>query len=253
MDKNLEKRFWEIDFLRGVAIVMMIVFHFLFDLSYLGGYEVNIYSGFWWAFARVTATVFILLVGISLTLSYSRAIQKRTGKLGRKYFKRGLKIFFWGLIISVITWIFLRVGFIVFGVLHLIGVSIILAYPLIKYRHRNLILGIIFIIIGLCLGGLTFDFYWLFWLGFMPRNFYTLDYFPIFPWFGVILIGIFLGNYMYKNYKRRFKFPEFSDSSFTRPICFLGRNSLLIYLIHQPILITLLYFLGAVDVGLFLF
>lgn len=252
MDKDLEKRFWEIDFLRGVAIVMMIIFHFLFDLSYLGGYAVNVYSGFWWVFARVTATIFLLLVGISLTLSYSRAIQKRTGKLGRKYLKRGLKIFSWGLIISAITWVFLRGGFVVFGVLHLIGVSIILAYPLIKYRHRNLILGIIFIIIGLYLANFFFDFYWLVWLGFMPRVFYTLDYFPLLPWFGVILIGIFIGNSLYKNYKRGFRLRDFSGSPVTRLFCFLGRHSLLIYLIHQPILIAVLYLFGVVDVGFLL-
>lgn len=253
MDKNLEKRFWEIDFLRGIAIIMMIVFHFLFDLSYFGSYAVNVYSGFWWAFARATATVFILLVGISLTLSYSRAIQKKTGKLGRKYLNRGLKIFAWGLIITVITWVFLSWGFIVFGILHLIGISIILAYPFIKHRYRNLLLGIIFISIGLYLGNFIFDFGWLFWLGFMPQNFYTLDYFPLFPWFGVSLIGIFLGNSLYKNYKRRFRFPELSDSPFIKLFCFLGRHSLLIYLIHQPILIALLYLLGVADIGLLFF
>jgi len=253
MDKNLDKRFWEIDFLRGLAIVMMIIFHFFYDLNYFGGYTFNLHSGFWWGFARATATIFIILVGISLTLSYSRAMQKRTGKLGRKYLKRGLKIFSWGLIITVITWVFLRGGFIVFGVLHLIGISIILAYPFIKHRYRNLLLGIIFIIIGLYLGSFFFDFYWLFWLGLMPGGFYTLDYFPIFPWFGVVLVGLFLGNSLYQNYKRRFRLRDLSGSPLMRLFCFLGKHSLLIYLIHQPILIILLYLFGVADVGFLLF
>jgi len=82
MAKNLEKRFWEIDFLRGLAIIMMILFHLLYDLNYFGEYNLNLHSGFWWYFARMTATIFILLVGISLTLSFSRA--KKIQNAGKK-------------------------------------------------------------------------------------------------------------------------------------------------------------------------
>lgn len=248
--KGLNKRFWEIDFLRGIAVIMMIIFHFLFDIAWFGGYGPNVYSGFWWVFARATATIFMLLVGISLTLSYSRAAQKRVAGFS-KYLKRGIKIFVWGLIITAITWIFLPHAFIIFGILHLIGVSIILAYPLIKHRYRSLILGIIFIATGIYLTAMTFDFWWLVWMGFIPQGLYTLDYFPLFPWFGVVLIGLFLGNSLYKNYNRKFSLPDFSDSRFARPFCFLGRHSLLIYLIHQPILVIILYAFGVVNSGVF--
>jgi uncharacterized membrane protein len=252
MDRDLGKRFWEIDFLRGIAIVMMIVFHFLYDLNFFGVYPVDVYSGFWWLFARVTAAVFLLLVGISLTLSYSRALQEGRRRLWSKYLRRGLKIFCLGLAITAITWLFLGAGFIVFGVLHLIGVSVILAYPLVRHRYRNLLLGIIFIIAGLFLWNFVFESGWLLWLGFMPRGFYTLDYFPLFPWFGVVLIGLFLGNSLYRNYKRRFGFPDKPGSVLAKPVCFLGRHSLLVYFLHQPVLIALLYLLGAGDFGILL-
>jgi len=250
MDKNLEKRFWEIDFLRGLAIIMMIIYHFLYDLNYFGNYNFDLSSGFWLYFARTTATIFILLVGISLTLSFSRTkIQKPKINLYLKYLKRGLKIFSWGLIVTLMTWIFLREEFVIFGILHFIGISIILAYPFLKLRYWNLLIGIICIVFGMYLKNFTFDFSWLMWLGLRPHYLYTVDYFPIFPWFGIILIGLFFGNLLYPHYKRKFKLSNFSDFSFTKLFCFLGKHSLLIYLVHEPILIILLYLLGFVSLS----
>ena len=120
-----------------------------------------------------------------------------------KYLQRGLKIFGLGLIITLATWIWPGEGFIVFGALHCIGISIILAYPFLRFRYQNLLLGIILISIGIILKNFTFDFYWLLWLGFTPSTFYTVDYFPLLPWLGVVLIGIFVGNIIYPNFKRR--------------------------------------------------
>lgn len=241
MTKILKQRFWEIDFLRGVAIIMMITFHFFYDLNYFGLHRINLSSGFWWIFARMIAATFILLVGVSLTISYSRVKKLKAKKIFKKYFFRGLKIFSYGLLVTLATWIFLKKGFIIFGILHFIGISIILAYPFLKFRFRNLLLGIIFILIGIYIGNFYLNSYWLIWLGLTPHYFYTVDYFPIFPWFGVILIGLFLGNMLYPNGKRRLKIPDFSKFSLTKPFCFLGRNALVIYFIHQPILIIFLY------------
>lgn len=254
MNEHLEKRFWEIDFLRGLAVTMMIVFHLLYDLTYFGGYNLNLHSGFWLYFARATATIFIFLVGVSLTLSFSRSekIQNLRQKLYLKYLKRGLRIFSWGLIITILTWIFLRDGFVLFGILHLIGISIILAYPFLKLRYWNLLLGIAFISLGIYLKNFTSGFLWLVCLGFMSDHFYTVDYFPIFPWFGVVLIGVFFGNLLYPDYTRKFNLYDLSNFNFMGLFCLLGRHSLIIYLIHQPILIILLYLLGIVDIGLFM-
>jgi uncharacterized membrane protein len=137
-------------------------------------------------------------------------------------------------------------GFILFGVLHFVGVSIVLAYPFLRLRTFNLFAGSIFILIGIYLQGLTFNFPWLLWLGFVPYNFYTLDYFPIFPWFGLVLIGIFLGNKFYQDGKRGFKLPDLSGSFIVDLLGTLGRNSLAIYLVHQPIIVATLFLLGIV-------
>jgi uncharacterized membrane protein len=251
MERSLNERFWEIDSLRGLAIIMMITYHFIFDLTFFGIYSFDVNSGFLWFFARVTAFTFIFLMGVSLTLSSSRA--KITGKriLFKKYLKRGLKIFSLGLLITLATWIFIPQGFIIFGVLHFIGLSIILAYPFLKHKYLNLFLGISFIIMGIYLGNFTFDFSWLVWLGFIPNTLQTVDYFPILPWFGVVLIGLFFGRILYKNYNRQFKIPDLSKKYFIKTFSYLGRNSLIIYLIHQPILIIILYLFGVVNINSF--
>jgi len=251
MTRNRYERFWEIDSLRGIAILMMIAFHVLFDLSYVGASNFNVHAGFWLYLARATATIFLLLVGISLTLSYSRAlhVKEPEQKLYRKYLTRGSTIFAWGLVITVLTWIFLREGFVVWGILHLIGISIIVAYPLLKFRYGNLVLGISFMALGLFLKNVTVTMPWFLWLGLTPQHFYSVDYFPILPWFGVVLIGVFLGNTLYTNYTRNFKLRDLSQVKGIRLLNFLGRHSLFIYLIHQPILITVLYLLNWIHIG----
>ena len=252
MNVNLNQRFWEIDFLRGIAIIMMVTFHLIFDLYYFGVYNFDVHSGFLWWFARVTASIFILLVGVSLSLSYSRSVlsKKYVNKsLFYKYLKRGLRIFGYGLIITAVTWLVIGQGFIIFGILHFVGIAIILEYPFYKRKYTNLILGLFFIAAGIYLMNFNFNFYELLWLGFTPNNFYTLDYFPLLPWLGVVSFGIFLGNILYKNYTRQFNIPELSNKFVIRILNILGRHSLLIYFVHQPILLIGLYLLGYLNIN----
>lgn len=228
---------------------MMIIFHLIYDLNYFDVFNLLPHSNFWVYFARATASIFILIAGISLTLSYSRTkkIRNVRYKIFMKYFKRGLKIFSWGLILTLVTCIFIKERFIIFGILHFIGISIILAYPFLQLRYWNLIIGSIIISAGIYLKGVTVDFDWFIWVGLTPDNFSTLDFFPVFPWFGVLLFGVFLGNILYPDYKRRFYLGDLTYFTFVRSFCFLGRYSLLIYLIHQPVLIMLLYIFNGIS------
>ncbi len=235
------ERFWEIDSIRGVALLGMLLSNLLTDLSYFQFLEIDISSGFWWWFARIVAGTFIFLVGVSLTLSYSRSKQTEEQQL-LKYVKRGLKIFSWGLAITLITWIFIPKDFVIFGVLHLIGAAIIISYPFINKKLSNLIYGVFIILFGLWLTTFTFDFNFLLWLGFIPANFHTVDYFPLLPWFGVVLIGIYFGNRFYENHKRKFAVPNWENSLLVKGLSFFGKHSLKIYLIHQPIILTILSF-----------
>lgn len=249
--ENFSKRFWEIDVLRGIAIIMMVLYHLSYDLYFLGDFPIKIYSLSWTLFQRTTASLFLLLVGISLTISYSKLKSKYQKKeLFIRNLKRGIKILAWGAVITIFTFIFLTNGVIIFGILHLIGVSIIISFPLLEYKYKNLVLGLIVILIGIYLSNFTFDTTYLLWLGFEPNSFFSFDYFPILPWYGVVLIGIFLGNLVYPESKRRFSIPDFSGNIISRGLSFLGKHSLKIYLIHQPLIILILYALGFANLSI---
>jgi uncharacterized membrane protein len=242
-------RLWEIDALRGVAIIMMVIFHLMWDLWFfriLPG--VVLYAGFWKYFQRTTAILFLLLVGVSLTVSYRRA-RERGGEnksLWPKFLVRGLRILGWGMVITLVVWV-AGVGYIHFGILHLIGVSIILAYPLLAYRWLNLGLWAIFFVAGGRIQTVQVDFPWLIWLGLHPPGYAPADYFPLIPWLGVVLLGVFLGNTFYGQHGRLIPLPDWSGAPPIRLLQFLGRYSLTIYLIHQPILLAILFALGLIQ------
>lgn len=234
----MEKRFWEIDFLRGIAIIMMIIFHFLWNLNYFYKFNIILSSGFWKIFQITAACLFLFLVGISLTISNIKKNVKY-----KKYLKSGLKIFSFGLIITLVTIFIFPNSFVIFGILHLIGISIIISYIFRKFKYVNLILGISFIIIGNILKNYVVNFNWLIFLGLRPNIFSSVDYFPIFPWFGMILIGLFFGKILYSTNKRNFKLKNLSENPIIKVLCFLGKKSLIIYLLHQIVLYGIFFIL----------
>ncbi len=224
----------------------MIAYHVLFDLVYFGFTSTDLNALPVLVFLYPIGTLFLLLVGVSLTLSYNRVKQSFTkGQLRVKYLKRGSSIFGLGLLITLVTWVYPHNGFIIFGILHCIGLSILLGYVLIRSRFSALLVGFVCISVGVFLRLFVMvDFPWLLWLGVVPRSFYTLDYFPLLPWFGVVLLGIFLGNTLYRDNARKFKLKDYSRFIGTRFLCFLGRHSLIIYLLHQIIIVGILYILA---------
>src|SRR5215216_74837 len=240
-----EQRFWEADAARGVAIAMMAVYHLVYDLDNFGGYGIESTSGFWAYFADATASAFLVLVGISLAISYSRG-----GSLFGKYLRRGLRIFAYGMALTVVFFV-LEMGIVAFGILHLIGVSIILAYPLLRYRLPNLFLGILVFAVGayMMAQDVSSESPWLLPFGVVPENLFMPDYRPLLPWFGVVLLGLFAGNVLYGDGKRPAVVAKRAPVV-ARPLLPLGRNSLFIYLIHQPILIALLAGLGIIELGI---
>ena len=178
----MKKRFWEIDALRGFAIINMIFFNYSFALSYLG--IINLDLGLENAVA--IASTFIFLSGISMTLMKDRTF--------KRFLARGLGVFSWGLLITAITFFAFPEAFIVFGILHFIGISIIMGYFFLKFDNINLVLGAVLLVLGLYLQTFRVDFPWLLWLGLAPVGFYTFDYFPLLPWFGVTLTGIYINS-----------------------------------------------------------
>jgi len=239
------KRFFEVDLLRGLAVIAMIAFHALFDLNFFAGHSFALGKGPLLLLGRSASVSFVFLAGLSLTLSYNRAKnQKRGFPLFKKYLYRGLKIFSLGLAITALTMFFFPGQFIAFGALHLIGLSIILSFPFLNKKYLNLGLGLAITAAGLFLAQFSFPFSWLLWLGLKPIAFQSFDYFPVLPWLGIILIGIFAGNSLYPKGKRRIQMPEAQDNPAVSLLSFIGRHSLVIYFLHQPVLIALILLLA---------
>lgn len=246
------RRLWEIDVWRGLAIVSMVIYHFAWDLKVYAEVYIDLFSPFWFYFQRSIASSFVLLVGISLTVSYNRALQKEGGRDGLywKFFRRGLLVFGTGLAMGTALR-FLGAGRIDFGVLHMIGVSIILAYPFLRFRWLNLLFIAILMPLSYYLKTILTDTTTWVWLGITPAGYAPQDFFPLVHWFAVVLIGVFLGNSLYTGGVRQFSLRDYSAFFPFNILGFLGKHSLLIYVIHQPILIAILMVTGIANLGFF--
>ena len=88
------------------------------------------------------------------------------------------------------------------------------------------------------------------WLGIRTGEMYMFDYFPLLPWLGVVLVGVFLGNVLYPEGERRYPLPDFSTRPMTGLLAWMGQHSLAIYLVHQPVLVIILMAAGAIEIGL---
>jgi uncharacterized membrane protein len=229
----------EVDLARALALGMMVTYHFLFTLWFLGMADVAVLTGFWRAFAYVTASLFIGIAGLSLTLA--AASRRRRGateaEIATAQARRGLVIFGWGLVITAVTLVALEQGAIVFGVLHLIGLGTILAIPLVRRPMAALAIGTACIILGPLAAELTGP-YWLLWLGLHPVDFISLDYVPLLPWFGVLLLGVAIGWVLFPNGERRRPLPPFPP--WTEPFLWVGRHTLAVYLLHEPVIVAVL-------------
>jgi uncharacterized membrane protein len=222
-------RLWELDALRGMMILFVVFIHFSFDLDYFLGIDLvkNPVLQFIMDYFGVT---FVILSGLCATI-------------GSRPVKRGLWVLGGGAIISLVTTAMYLLGFvdkgiiIYFGVLHCIGSCMIL-WPLFRKAPAPavLILGLIFAAWGLYMRHhVRVDFPWLIAFGFIPHHFVSSDYFPLLPNFGYFLMGAFLGKVLYKD--KVSLLPGVNERHFlVRFFTFFGKNSLLIYLLHQPIL-----------------
>lgn len=233
-------RFIELDVFRGIAIIAMLFLHLLWDLDYfhLLPLDRNLYQ-----IQPIVPILFFILVGMCLIVSKNR-MHHRTPRDERKYHKhivlRGLKIFSLGMIITTVSLIIMPGRPVIFGVLHCIGLSIVLSVPFLKFKSINFMFAIAFMLAGIVVGLFTIENPTALHLAFGIHQAsiwkHTIDYFPLLPWFGVCLFGIALGNVLYKDNKRQFPIPNLSRFAPIRACSWLGRHSLTIYLIHQPII-----------------
>ena len=231
-------------------MVAVVLYHLVYDLDVLGGYPIASTSGFWGAFADASAFAFVFLAGLSRSLSFARADRSRRGTFV-KCLRRGAGIFAYGMLVTLVFWVF-GFGVVIFGILHLIGASIVLAYPFLRLRLANLAVGFSLVAIGVYLRAEEVDAtgalgILLAPLGIESEGLYMPDYRPLLPWFGVVLLGLFFGNVFYG--RRNAGAGDAGGPPYAVPLALLGRHTLLIYLIHQPVLIVALRVARVIELG----
>lgn len=220
-------RLMEIDCIRGIAIVLMVIFHTVFDLAYFYNWPIDYLQGFWYYQGKASAILFMLISGISSTLS-------------RRSVRRGLTVFGAGMLITAATYYYNPAMYVQFGILHLLGFSMVIAPWTTQLPVCLLtVSGISFLLAGSVVDDLTAASPWLLPFGLKPASFASLDYYPLLPYLGVIFFGIALGKLLYAG--KQSLWPASLTGNFACNLSYLGRHSLLIYLIHQPILLALLF------------
>jgi len=232
-----------VDALRGSAICMMIVYHAAFDLNWFQIISTDFnHNPFWLGFRDLIVSSFLLLVGVSLVLA------QRAGISPKRFWRRIALVGACALLVTAGSYAAFPATFITFGILHCIVVSSILGWPFARFPRAALIVGIVLIAAGSSIGatvldppwlrGLTlFDLPWLNWVGLMTHRPATEDYVPVLPWFGVVLVGIAVGGWVVE---RRLRDLQRVSRASPQWLTWLGRHSLLAYMVHQPIMIGIL-------------
>lgn len=232
----MKKRIWELDALRGLCILAMAAVHLVYDLVNLFGLAGGVIPGGFRFLMDWGGVVFVMLSGCCATL-------------GSNPLRRGFQVFGCGMLVSAVTVGLVLLGFdpgmvIYFGVLHCLGACMVLWHFLRKLPKPLLFcLSALAVAAGILLTEESFPFAWLLPLGFMPHYFVTADYFPLLPHLGFFLLGALLGGILYR--ERRSLLPEnCGEFAAARLLRFCGRHSLVIYLLHQPVITGLLWLLS---------
>lgn len=245
MENTVKKeRIHLLDILRGAAIIIMIAVHILFDITFLfpvPGAK-NLYWGFVY-YGYFASVPFIMISGICAQLTRSNAA-------------RGAKLLVTAFFFTAVTLLVTPEVPIYFGVLHMLAISMLVYSALEKYMLKIpaavgfLLCLFLFILtfnitngylglkglLAVPLPGSLYGDDLLYYLGFHTPAFKSSDYWPIFPWIFLFFTGSFIGRYA-----RNDQFPAWTRKNFCPPLAFLGRHSLLIYILHQPVIYGVLW------------
>jgi len=236
--KDLSQRVWEIDFLRGLSILLVVGYHLLYDLgAFVGvekflGFSTDLSSSAWRAAQNFFAGLFVVLSGTSSTLS-------------RGNVRRGVRLLAVAFLVTAVTYAFDPSSAVWFGILHLLAVSILIYKASFEKAGPAACAawGAVVLTFGAAIPalkkGLAVRFDWLLPLGIHGPGFASFDYFPLIPWLGIFLLGAALGKSVYA--PKRSLLPRRPPQTFVNAA---GRHSLLIYIVHQPLILGVLYVLG---------
>lgn len=259
MDREAKTRIWEVDFLRGFSIIMMVWDHLMYDMKSLPSWFSNYaafdrpildwivdFAGDYWTgdlratFHFVFVGFFLVVSGISFTFS-------------RSNLKRGLKFLFFAVLISVVTMTVDRFAdldiSVFFGIIHMFALGTLLTWALRKLWDNDLFMlavGVAIVVFGLLFawgdvpayGSVTWDNFLSIILGTAA---YGADHFGLLPYSGVIMIGTVIGNQFYR--ARRSLLPKL-DGRWNKPFVLAGRHTLAIFVSHQVIIAGLIFLIG---------
>ena len=218
-------RIFELDALRGIAILCMVAVHFFMDFALSSGNEPAPPVQFMLNWGGL---FFILLSGVCATL-------------GHHPIRRGLVVLAAGMVCTLATLLMPVLGLgetliIRFGILHFLGIAMLLT-PLLNKLPVPWLLPVaaVLILLGFWVDTLQTGYTFLFPLGLRYPGFSSGDYFPLLPNLGYYMAGLFIGKTVYKNKTTRLPRVK-ADCLPIRVLCFCGRQSLWIYLLHQPLI-----------------
>ncbi|PWW03649.1 putative membrane protein [Hoeflea marina] len=227
-----------IDLVRAVALLAMASYHFSWDLEYFGYLEPGSTGhGLFKLYARSIASSFLFLVGVSLVLAHWPRF-RFDGFLKRIAMVAGAAA-----LISLATWIATPDQFIFFGILHEIALASLLGLAFVRLPPA-LTLAVALAVVALpqLFRAEFFDAPWLWWVGLSAHVPRSNDYVPLFPWFGAVLAGIALTRLaIATGLRERLQRIRLPGTPLVRLLRFAGRHSLAFYLVHQPVLIAIVW------------
>lgn len=214
----------------------MAIYHFFFDLNYYSftHFDFN-QDSFWLGFRALILSLFLGLAGVSLVLATVHGFNPR------RFFRRLAWLAACALTVSLSSRMLFPDSWIFFGVLHFILVASLLGLAFVRLYWANLGIGSLLVLAGVTLQHPLFDQPWMQWAGLMTHKPVTEDYVPLLPWFGVVLLGMFIGKLFLRSGWNKRLSGWHGDHVSARLLALAGRHSLLIYMVHQPVLLGLLW------------
>lgn len=228
----MKLRLWPVDLLRTLALSLMILYHLIYDLDQWTNLNIQVNTPFWFTIGKTAALLFIFLSGFSYGLSKSTL-------------KNGFKIFFFASIITLVTYLLFPEQYIRFGILHFLGTMMLLS-PLLK-RIPTLFLGLSSLMafgLGFIFSHILVESPWLLPLGLMYKGFASMDYFPLFPYSGMTFLGIITFRLLESKIKEKrssLPYVKTQVKKLHSMVAWVSRHSLTIYLVHQPILLGIIF------------
>lgn len=239
-------RVWAIDAARSAALLGMAVFHLTYDLELFGLVPAGTIAGAGWGwFARIIAGSFIFLAGTSLVLAHGAAIRWRA------WLWRLAVIWGAAMLVTAATWLAMPERFIYFGILHSIALSGMLGLAFLRCPAvLTLLVAAAVMLLPGQLGAEMFDTRWLAWTGLAVHPPPSLDFEPVLPWFGPFLLGMAAARLGLRRgvFDLLREFRPASRMAFA--LAWPGRHSLTVYLLHQPVLVALVWALSAAQAWL---